>query len=96
MYIIPAIDILDKKVVRLREGDYKQVTQYDVSLEEMIEKYQSQGSDSNSGSLFAGSKSISPSGGDGAERHINRQAGIQRADAGRGAFASACLVIARR
>ena len=43
MYIIPAIDILDKKVVRLREGDYKQVTQYDVSLEEMIEKYQSQG-----------------------------------------------------
>src|SRR5947208_10632187 len=43
MYIIPAIDILDKKVVRLREGDYKQVTTYDVSLEEMIEKYQSNG-----------------------------------------------------
>jgi phosphoribosylformimino-5-aminoimidazole carboxamide ribotide isomerase len=43
MYIIPAIDILDKKVVRLREGDYKQVTEYDVSLEEMIEKYQSNG-----------------------------------------------------
>ena len=43
MYIIPAIDILDKKVVRLREGDYKQVTEYDVSLEEMIEKYQSHG-----------------------------------------------------
>jgi phosphoribosylformimino-5-aminoimidazole carboxamide ribotide isomerase len=43
MYIIPAIDILDKKVVRLREGDYKQVTQYDVSLEEMIERYQSNG-----------------------------------------------------
>ena len=43
MYIIPAIDILDKKVVRLREGDYKQVTQYDVSLEEMIDKYQSNG-----------------------------------------------------
>ena len=43
MYIIPAIDILDKKVVRLREGDYQQVTTYDVSLEEMIEKYQSNG-----------------------------------------------------
>ena len=43
MYIIPAIDILDKKVVRLREGDYEQVTTYDVSLEEMIEKYQSNG-----------------------------------------------------
>ncbi|MGV8878285.1 MAG: HisA/HisF-related TIM barrel protein [Sphingobacteriaceae bacterium] len=43
MYIIPAIDILDKKVVRLREGDYKQVTSYDVSLEEMIEKYHSNG-----------------------------------------------------
>src|ERR1700742_2405673 len=43
MYIIPAIDILDKKVVRLSEGDYKQVTEYDVSLEEMIDKYQSHG-----------------------------------------------------
>ncbi len=45
MYIIPAIDILDKKVVRLREGDYEQVTSYDVSLEEMIERYQSHGTD---------------------------------------------------
>lgn len=43
MYIIPAIDILNKKVVRLREGDYHQVTEYDVSLEEMIERYQSNG-----------------------------------------------------
>lgn len=43
MYIIPAIDILDKKVVRLREGDYQQVTNYEVTLEEMIEKYQSNG-----------------------------------------------------
>jgi phosphoribosylformimino-5-aminoimidazole carboxamide ribotide isomerase len=45
MYIIPAIDILDKKVVRLREGDYHQVTEYDVTLEEMIERYQSYGTD---------------------------------------------------
>jgi phosphoribosylformimino-5-aminoimidazole carboxamide ribotide isomerase len=45
MYIIPAIDILDKKVVRLREGDYSQVTNYDVTLEEMIERYQSNGTD---------------------------------------------------
>jgi phosphoribosylformimino-5-aminoimidazole carboxamide ribotide isomerase len=43
MYIIPAIDILNKKVVRLREGDYKQVTEYDVTLEEMIDRYQSNG-----------------------------------------------------
>lgn len=43
MYIIPAIDILDKKVVRLREGDYHQVTEYDVTLEEMIERYHSYG-----------------------------------------------------
>lgn len=45
MYIIPAIDILDTKVVRLREGDYAQVTNYDVTLEEMIEKYQANGTD---------------------------------------------------
>ncbi|PTQ97965.1 1-(5-phosphoribosyl)-5-[(5-phosphoribosylamino)methylideneamino] imidazole-4-carboxamide isomerase [Mucilaginibacter yixingensis] len=43
MYIIPAIDILDKKVVRLREGDYSQKTEYNVTLEEMIERYQSNG-----------------------------------------------------
>jgi len=43
MYIIPAIVILNKQVVRLREGNYEQVTQYDVTLEEMIEKYQSNG-----------------------------------------------------
>jgi phosphoribosylformimino-5-aminoimidazole carboxamide ribotide isomerase len=45
MYIIPAIDILDKKVVRLREGDYQQVTHYDVTLEEMIEQYKSYGTE---------------------------------------------------
>src|SRR3569833_516582 len=45
MYNIPAIDILNKKVVRLREGDYEQVTEYDVTLEEMIEQYQSYGTD---------------------------------------------------
>lgn len=45
MYIIPAIDILDGKVVRLREGDYKQATFYDVTLEEMIERYHSNGTE---------------------------------------------------
>ncbi|MDB5119685.1 MAG: 1-(5-phosphoribosyl)-5-[(5-phosphoribosylamino)methylideneamino] imidazole-4-carboxamide isomerase [Sphingobacteriales bacterium] len=45
MYIIPAIDILDGKVVRLREGDYAQATYYDVTLEEMIEKYRSKGTE---------------------------------------------------
>ncbi|MGZ4001120.1 MAG: 1-(5-phosphoribosyl)-5-[(5-phosphoribosylamino)methylideneamino]imidazole-4-carboxamide isomerase, partial [Mucilaginibacter sp.] len=37
--------ILNKKVVRLREGDYQQVTEYEVTLEEMIEQYQSYGTD---------------------------------------------------
>jgi phosphoribosylformimino-5-aminoimidazole carboxamide ribotide isomerase len=45
MYIIPAIDILNGKVVRLREGDYEQATWYDVTLEEMIETYQSNGTE---------------------------------------------------
>ncbi|MES2652933.1 MAG: 1-(5-phosphoribosyl)-5-[(5-phosphoribosylamino)methylideneamino]imidazole-4-carboxamide isomerase [Bacteroidota bacterium] len=45
MYIIPAIDILDGKVVRLREGDYNQKTEYDVSIKEMIERYRSNGTD---------------------------------------------------
>lgn len=45
MYIIPAIDILDGKVVRLREGDYNQKTEYDVSIEEMIARYHSNGTD---------------------------------------------------
>ena len=45
MYIIPAIDILNGKVVRLREGDYEQATFYGVSLEEMIEQYQSKGTE---------------------------------------------------
>lgn len=45
MYIIPAIDILNGKVVRLREGHYDQATYYDVTLEEMIETYQSHGTE---------------------------------------------------
>lgn len=45
MYIIPAIDILDGKVVRLREGDYNQKTEYNVSIEDMIEQYSSNGTD---------------------------------------------------
>lgn len=45
MYIIPAIDILNGKVVRLREGNYEQATFYEVTLEEMIEKYKSRGTE---------------------------------------------------
>lgn len=45
MYIIPAVDVLNQKVVRLREGDYNQVTEYEVSLEEQIETYQSNGTE---------------------------------------------------
>src|SRR5690606_2485943 len=45
MYIIPAIDVLDKKVVRLREGNYDDVTTYDISLEEQIAKYHANGTE---------------------------------------------------
>ena len=45
MYIIPAIDVLDKKVVRLREGNYDDVTKYDISLEEQIKKYYANGTE---------------------------------------------------
>lgn len=45
MYIIPAIDVLDKKVVRLREGNYDEVTTYDISLEEQIAKYHANGTE---------------------------------------------------
>ncbi len=45
MYIIPAIDILDGKVVRLVEGNYNQKTEYQVSIQEMIERYRSNGTD---------------------------------------------------
>ena len=45
MYIIPAIDVLDKKVVRLREGNYSDVTTYEISLEEQIEKYHANGTE---------------------------------------------------
>ncbi|ERJ58675.1 MULTISPECIES: 1-(5-phosphoribosyl)-5-[(5-phosphoribosylamino)methylideneamino]imidazole-4-carboxamide isomerase [Sphingobacterium] len=45
MYIIPAIDVLDKKVVRLREGSYEDVTTYDISLEDQIKKYHANGTE---------------------------------------------------
>ncbi|RZK49311.1 MAG: 1-(5-phosphoribosyl)-5-[(5-phosphoribosylamino)methylideneamino]imidazole-4-carboxamide isomerase [Pedobacter sp.] len=45
MYIIPAIDILDGKVVRLTEGDYNQKTEYPVSIAEMINRYHANGTD---------------------------------------------------
>jgi len=45
MHIIPAIDVLDKKVVRLREGSYQDVTTYDISLEEQICKYRANGTE---------------------------------------------------
>lgn len=43
MNIIPAIDILDRKIVRLRQGDYNQATVYNTSLEEMIQQFDSNG-----------------------------------------------------
>jgi phosphoribosylformimino-5-aminoimidazole carboxamide ribotide isomerase len=43
MQIIPAIDIIDGKCVRLTEGDYTQKTVYDASPLEMAEKYEQHG-----------------------------------------------------
>ena len=45
MYIIPAIDVLDQKVVRLREGNYQDVTTYPVTLDEMIGRLQANGTE---------------------------------------------------
>lgn len=45
MYIIPAVDVLDQKVVRLREGNYNDITTYEISLEEQIEKYHANGTE---------------------------------------------------
>ncbi len=45
MNIIPAIDILNGKVVRLRGGDYDQATVYDVSVTDMLDIFSSKGTD---------------------------------------------------
>lgn len=45
MYIIPAIDLLDKKVVRLTGGRYDAVTEYDVNLEDILSQLNSNGTD---------------------------------------------------
>ncbi|HOJ37584.1 MAG TPA: 1-(5-phosphoribosyl)-5-[(5-phosphoribosylamino)methylideneamino] imidazole-4-carboxamide isomerase [Ignavibacteriales bacterium] len=39
MKIIPAIDILNNKIVRLRKGDYNQVEYYDYDILKLVEKY---------------------------------------------------------
>lgn len=39
MLIIPAIDILDGKLVRLKKGDFNQVSDYNLSPAEQAEKY---------------------------------------------------------
>lgn len=43
MLIIPAIDILNNKVVRLRKGDFNQATYYDTTPLEVAERYNSSG-----------------------------------------------------
>jgi len=39
MLILPAIDIIDGKCVRLRQGDYKQKTVYSASPAEVAKQY---------------------------------------------------------
>ena len=43
--IIPAIDLIDGKVVRLYQGDYNQKTQYSFDPIEVVEKYAKAGAD---------------------------------------------------
>lgn len=38
-FVIPSIDLLDGNVVRLYKGDYNQKTVYNVSIDELLEKY---------------------------------------------------------
>ena len=45
MIILPAIDLLDRKAVRLLNGDYNQVTVYSNSPLEVAEKFKSLGAD---------------------------------------------------
>ena len=41
--VIPAIDLLDSKVVRLKQGDYNQVTFYDLTPEDLAKKFEDNG-----------------------------------------------------
>ena len=43
MYILPAIDISEKKVVRLTEGDYNRVQVYSDNPVDMIKEFKSKG-----------------------------------------------------
>lgn len=45
MLIIPAVDILNNRVVRLTQGDYQQVTTYDYSPLELAQRYERLGFD---------------------------------------------------
>ena len=38
-FIIPSIDLLDGKIVRLFQGDYNKKTEYNVNLDELLGKY---------------------------------------------------------
>ncbi|GAB4133743.1 MAG: 1-(5-phosphoribosyl)-5-[(5-phosphoribosylamino) methylideneamino]imidazole-4-carboxamide isomerase [Ignavibacteriales bacterium] len=39
MLIIPAIDVIDNKVVRLTKGDFENIKNYEVSIIEQVERY---------------------------------------------------------
>ena len=45
MYVIPAIDVLDGNVVRLRQGRYEEVTVYDDDPAAMLRSWSEQGAD---------------------------------------------------
>ena len=37
--VIPSIDLLDGKIVRLLKGDYDKATIYEVKVDDLVEKY---------------------------------------------------------
>lgn len=45
MYIIPAVDLLDKKIVRLTGGKYDAVTEYKIALEDILNQLNFNGTD---------------------------------------------------
>ena len=38
-FVIPSIDLLDGKIVRLLKGDYDKATIYEVKVDNLVEKY---------------------------------------------------------
>ena len=38
-FVIPSIDLLDGKIVRLLKGNYNKATVYEIKVDDLLEKY---------------------------------------------------------